>query len=415
MRNVRGVIDDLRTALRENQEFAPILGAALGALSAVAVERYGPTPDQGSVAVTVTQARASLLSALALVFTGLSIVLALTSLTAGSTANMFSKRLLRMQLRRSSDKLVLGVFALTASFIVGSQILLRTRSGDSLAPPLMMIVAVILLMLTGVLIVWYINGTLQSLRVDRVIRWTGRQILRAAGAHGRAVRGDVVVPEIDLERPADAADVPAPDHGYLVRIDTNRLADLMASEDARIVIEAGTGQATILDEPIGWMSTSGTLSQRDLDRVLDCLTIAKARDPRSDIGYTVQVLVDIALMALSPAVNDPQTGVECVEMLTAVCAELSRQRLGIRTRKGSDGSPSVVVREQTMGDHLDAAGRQILLYGSEDQTVTAALLRLGEQGQRFATSDHDRDLARAFTVDVESDRANGAQSAGRGL
>ena len=181
------------------------------------------------------------------------------------------------------------------------------------------------------------------------------------------------------------------------------------------MIEAGTGQATILDEPIGWMSTSGTLSQRDLDRVLDCLTIAKARDPRSDIGYTVQVLVDIALMALSPAVNDPRTGVECVEMLTAVCDELSRQRLGVRTRKGSDGSPSVVVCEQTMGDHLDAAGRQILLYGSEDQTVTAALLRLGEQGQRFATSDHDRDLARAFTVDVESDRANGAQSAGRGL
>ena len=180
MRNVRGVIDDLRTALRENQEFAAVLVRLWGHCWRWRVERYGPTPDQGSVAVTVTQARASLLSALALVFTGLSIVLALTSLTAGSTANMFSKRLLRMQLRRSSDKLVLGVFALTASFIVGSQILLRTRAGDSLAPPLMMIVAVILLMLTGVLIVWYINGTLQSLRVDRVIRWTGRQILRAA-------------------------------------------------------------------------------------------------------------------------------------------------------------------------------------------------------------------------------------------
>jgi uncharacterized membrane protein len=71
-------------------------------------------------------------------------------------------------------------------------------------------------------------------------------------------------------------------------------------------------------------------------------------------------------MALSPAVNDPRTGIECTEVLTEVFSELSRRKLGIRTRQHSDDSPRVVVREDTMGDHLDAAGRQILLYGSED-------------------------------------------------
>ncbi len=114
---------------------------------------------------------------MALVFTGLSIVLALTSLTAGNMAGKFSPRLLRMKLRGSGNKWVLGAFSLTASFIITSQILLRSRAGDTLAPPVTMSVNVLLLIITGVMIVWYINGTLQSLRVDQAIRWVGSRIV----------------------------------------------------------------------------------------------------------------------------------------------------------------------------------------------------------------------------------------------
>ena len=110
-------------------------------------------------------------------------VLALTALATGNMASKFSPRLLRMKLRSSGNKWVLGVFAMTATFIVTSQVLLRGRGGDDLAPPLTMSVSVALLMITGVLIVVYINRTLQSMRVDRAIRWIARQILRAVKAH----------------------------------------------------------------------------------------------------------------------------------------------------------------------------------------------------------------------------------------
>ena len=144
----------------------------------------------------------------------------------------------------------------------------------------------------------------------------------------------------------------------------------------------------------------------DLADVLDCLTIANARDPDNDIGYAIDVLVDIGLMALSAAVNDPRTGVECTEMLTVVCVDLAGRDVGIRTRTRDDGSPSVIVIENTMGDYLDGAGRQILLYGADDRTVTAALLRLGRQCERAGRFDRDRRLARAFVSDVEA--VNGA-------
>jgi len=361
----------------------------------------------------VDQARSSLLSALALVFTGLSIVLALTALATGNMASKFSPRLLRMKLRSSGNKWVLGVFAATAAFIITSQVLLRTEPGDELAPPLTMSLGVLLLVITGVMIVWYIDGTLQSMRVDRAIDWVGRRVQRTVKRQAHEARHDVVVDTIELQRPADAIDLVAPDDGYVVSIDTGLLARLVAKGERCIVVEAGSGRAVVRGERLGWISAPEVGGVDDLAEVLDCLTIAQVRDPESDIGYTVDVLVDIGLMALSPAVNDPRTGVECTEMLTAVCVDLARCDVGIRTRTREDGSPNVVVLANTMGDYLDAAGRQILLYGAEDRTVTAALLRLGRQGERAARSERDRLLAKAFADDVEAVRSQAPTTAGR--
>ncbi len=243
MRGVRGVLDDISTSLEEDQGLTAVFGAIAGGFLAFAIERYGADPDPETFAITVDQARASLLSALALVFTGLSIVLALTSLTAGNMASKFSPRLLRMKLRGSGNKWVLGTFALTASFIITSQILLRSRAGDTLAPPVTMSVSVLLLIITGVLIVWYINGTLQSLRVDRAIRWIGRRIVRAMKAHEYELRHDVVVDEIDIRRPADATDLIASDDGYVVRVDTDRLHRLTTEPGACVLIESRDGPA----------------------------------------------------------------------------------------------------------------------------------------------------------------------------
>ena len=82
MPSIRGVLNDVKAALEEDQALVGVLGALSGAVGAIVVERLGPEPDPDTFAITVDQARASLLSMLALVFTALSIVLALAALAA---------------------------------------------------------------------------------------------------------------------------------------------------------------------------------------------------------------------------------------------------------------------------------------------------------------------------------------------
>ena len=405
MRNIRGLFDDLITAIREDQALMAAVGATGGVVLAVVLERAGGDVDPESFTVTVDQARTSLLSSLALVFTGLSIVLALTALTTQNMANKFSPRLLRMKLRGSGNKSMLAVFALTASFIISSQILLRTRPGDSLAPEPTMAASVALLVITGVVIIWYINGTIQSLRVDRTIAWIGHHIVQAADAHQRSCRNDEVVEEPDIDRPDGATDLIAAASGYLVDVDTECLSRLATSNRASITIDKGTGHAIVRGEPVGWLATTAPLTEQDLAAVANCLAVAEARDPDNDVAYTISVLVDVTLMALSPAVNDPHTAVESIEMLTAVFVELAERPLGTRVRRDADGTPVVTVREQSVAELLDTVGRQILLYGQEDRSVTASLLWFAREGGRVMTVDRDRDLAKALADDIEATRA----------
>ena len=136
-----------------------------------------------------------------------------------------------------------------------------------------MSVSVILLIATGVIIIWFINGTLQSLRVDRAVRWIGKPIARALKAHDRVRRHDDVVADFTVVRPPEAIDLVAPDHGYVVRVDTDRLAELMATRHGCVVVEAGTGRPVNRDEPIGWISSPSPLSPRELDEVGGCVAV----------------------------------------------------------------------------------------------------------------------------------------------
>jgi uncharacterized membrane protein len=61
-----------------------------------------------------------------------------------------------------------------------------------------------------------------------------------------------------------------------------------------------------------------------------------------DVGFGIRRLVDIANKALSPAVNDPYTGVQAVHHLSVLLCSLARLRLGdwiVRDDRGSCGLP----------------------------------------------------------------------------
>ena len=101
------------------------------------------------------------------------------------------------------------------------------------------------------------------------------------------------------------------------------------------------------------------------------------------------VLVDIAITALSPAVNDPNTAVQVIEEMTLMYPELVRHRLGPFARSDPDGRRRVVINDATFGDYVTMGTDQIVLYSKEDPAVVRALGHLVDVLERLELEGGD--------------------------
>ncbi len=208
-RRLRRARRSVNEAVSENQWLLPVAGSVRGVLLAYLLGRTGGNPDPDFWSVTVDKARSSVLGALSILFAGLSIVLALGSVTIQNVVGRFSLRLLRIYLRNPWDKAVIAVFALAATFILTEWFLLSAQPTDTLAPVGGVITGLLLLFLSGAMIIWYISALTSWFRVDRTVRRIGKLTLRAARSVERQYREEFPVAESFFKRPAEAIDVPA--------------------------------------------------------------------------------------------------------------------------------------------------------------------------------------------------------------
>ena len=247
-----------RLALRENQWLLPLLGAVAGALLAVALSEVDRDPDPGEWAITVSRARDTLMSILAILFAGLAIVLSLAAMTAQTVASRFSLRLVRVYLRGLADKTVLAIFVATTVFIVIEQARMASLGADELAPRVSVYVSASLLIVSGGAIIWYINHVLQAIRVDRTVRRVTAQARRTAAAVDRRREHYDTAPSSALDPPPDSDPLVASASGYVTSIDIAALGEVAATADLTLGITPPVGSFVVVGEPLGWVVSTGT-------------------------------------------------------------------------------------------------------------------------------------------------------------
>jgi uncharacterized membrane protein len=166
-----------------------------------------------------------------LVFTAFSIVLALTSVAAQNVVGRFGSRTLRIYVRRSADRWIIGAFALSATFILSVQFQLRTLQPTDPAPAAGLTISILLLVFTSSLMIWYIASVIRWFRVDQAVAGvidTERRVLRAVIRHRRGTSMTTALPE----RPAQAHDLLSPRSGYLAEFDTDAMFEEARTLDA---------------------------------------------------------------------------------------------------------------------------------------------------------------------------------------
>ena len=351
--------------------------------------------------VTVDRSRDTLIAALGLVFTSLSIVLALASVSAQNVVGRFGSRTLRMYMRRSSSRWVVGTFALAATFILTEQFQLRRLDPDSPAPVAGLSISVVLLVITGTTLIWYISSVVRWFRVDRAVAGVIAGIEETLGKIRRTRAG--TVPTEVPDRPSRSTDLLAQNSGHLAEVDTDMMLDVCGSIEAEVVITSHVGAAVVRGQPIGWLAARDPDAQSPPEtRVAERMDVSGTRELGDSVEYGLFALVDIAIMALSPAVNDPTSAVEVIEEMSFLFPRLADVPLGPYAVPDDESWPRVVVFARSFGQLVEIATTQIVLYGLTDPNVVLALRHLAASLDLLDLNDDDRRYVDEFAAKLET-------------
>ena len=310
------------------------------------------------------------------------VVFSMTLVALSLASSQLGPRLLRNFMRDTRNQVVLGTFI--ATFVYCLLVLRTIRRAEEVAfvPHLSVSIAVLLAIVSLGVLIYFIHHVSVSIQADEVVARVNAELIDGIDRHFPedlgcgdpppvdALAGAVSPAAFDLEaRPVGSAD-----DGYLQSIDLNALMALAKDENALFRLERRPGQYVFTGCPLVSVWPADRVTDPLDERINSAFILGHQRTASQDIEFPIQQLVEIAVRALSPGINDPFTAITCVDRLGSALHRLAQREMPSPFRLDEQERLRMVVPAVTFPEIVDASFGPIRQYGRSSVLVTIRLL-----------------------------------------
>jgi uncharacterized membrane protein len=358
--------------LRTRLWFVPslcVIGGMLLSFATIAIERKaGPLlPD--SMSASPDAALSILMSVATSMVTLTGLVLTITMVVVQLAMGQFTPRVLRAILRDRPSQIAIGVFVATFahSVLVMREVRTPSPGEEGYVPGLAILVAFVLVLVSVVVLVAYVNHIGQSLRVASLIDSVGDET-RELIDKVYPVSGDT---EPDGEPPPQREpdrEIVAPQQGVLYRVQPDELTKLAAEADAVLELVPRIGDFVPEGAPLVRVHCDGRL---DDDRVIRSLALGKERTMHEDVAYGFRMLVDVAQRSVTPAMGDPTTATQAIDRLHDCLRQLATRPFPSGHCHDDEGNLRLVVPVLRWRGYVDLALEEL----RQDANISVQVLR----------------------------------------
>lgn len=256
--------------------------------------------------------------------TTFSITIAALTLASGQ----MGPRLLRNFIRDARNQTALGIFLGTFAYALMVLRTVRTVQESPFVPHLAITGALALALVAVGTLVWFVHHIATSINIETVVDAVQRDLCDAVAAYTSSEPG----PARSTERPSGPA-VAAASGGYVQAMDVDALADW--AHEKRVVVRLRARPGDYVPSGFRIAVLSAPAAGADA-AILDALTIGRRPAALQDPEYSVRQLVEIAVRALSPGINDPSTAGSVVDHLGDALCRIAPRHLptGLVLREG---------------------------------------------------------------------------------
>ena len=393
-----------REVLRTSLWFVPSLEvvAAIGLfIGTLAADRAAYRGDFGLpgwvISGSADAARQILTTIAAAIITVVGVVFSIILVTLTLASTQFGPRMLRNFIRDRGTQVTLGTFVATFVYSVLVLVSIGTGSHGDFVPHIGVTVTLGLMVIDLAVLIYFIHHTAISIQLPQVIASIAADLAEAIREQGGADRpgpetGPTAVELVNRTETGGAV-LLAPVSGYVQFIKHQNLVRLATRADAVINLDHRPGHFIVRGHRFAtvWPPEAAPLVRQELGRAH---IIGPYRTLTQDVSFGIDQLVEIAVRALSPAVNDPFTAMTCIDWLgenlckivagwhparvhrdgqgyiRVIAVEPAYDRLVQRSfekiRQSSLGMPAVMIRElealaRIMAETTSDGQRRVLL------------------------------------------------------
>jgi uncharacterized membrane protein len=326
------------------------------------------------------------------------VVFSMTLVALSLASSQLGPRLLRNFMRDTTTQIVLGTFV--ATFLYCLLVLRTIRRAEEIifVPHLSVSLGMLLAVVSVGLLIYFIHHVSVSIQANEIVARVGTELIEGVEhlfpentGHGSA-RISTVPPEADFLDMFDreARPIVSAGDGYLQFIDHDDLMALAMQEDVVIRLVRRQGNYVIASRPLALVWPGNRVTDHLMERVCSAFALGKQRTFGQDIEFAVNQLVEIAIRALSPGVNDPFTAMTCVDHLGSALCRLAQRDMPSPYRHDEKAQLRVIIPVVTFSDVTDVAFNQIRQYGHSCTAVTIRLLETIAEVAEFAHRPEDR-------------------------
>ncbi len=412
------LFDDLRSGFW----FLPslVIGAAVVvALSMLWLDaRMAERVALPAVLTSSAPAARTILSALAgALLTGTSVVFSITMLVLAQTASQYGSRLLRTVADGNVAQVTFGLFLGTSVYCL---LVLRTvgqDGGDDFVPHLSVTVGVLGGLVSLFALIYFLHDTASSIQARTVVRSVHADLADAVDRLfpeplGEADDADRE-PAADEAPPAEAVRLRDVGLGYLQAVDGESLLTATVERDLVVHLLVAPGAFVTPHTEVAAVVGDGEIDDETLALLRRCFLLGDRRTPRQDVVCAVDELVEVAVRALSPGVNDPFTAITCIDYLGAGLARLATRAAPDHRRLDESGTVRVVAKRVAFPEVLEAAVEPLVRHATGSPSVlqrvaeTLAVVAASTDHAEYTTAVHEQadwlvDLSRRHLDDARA-------------
>jgi len=310
------------------------------------------------------------------------VVFSMTLVALSLASSQLGPRLLRNFMRDTATQVVLGTFVSAFLYCLLVLRTIRRAEESAFVPHLSVTLGVLFAVVSVGVLIYFIHHVSVSIQVNEIVARVGTELIegldRLFPEHiGRGA------PQIPNEPPdvefldafdREARPVNSDGDGYIQFIDGETLMALAVKEDIVIRLERSPGHYVIAGSPLVLVWPGTRIVDQLSDRINAAFVLGNQRTAGQDLEFAVNQLVEVAVRALSPGLNDPFTAITCVDQLGSALCRLATREWPSPYRHDEQNQLRVIARIDPFSAITDTAFNQIRQYGGSSAAVMIRLL-----------------------------------------